>query len=1199
MNMNRSSLRLRAYWLTSALSLAALQPLGAQTASPAPESTPAPDADVIELSPFIVEASEDSGYAAKDTLAGTRVRTELKDVASALTVVTSQFLRDTGAKNSQDLLVYTTNTEVGGIYGNYSGMGGSPTFNESANLLRPSNNTRVRGLDSADNTRDYFLTEIPWDGYNVGRVDLQRGPNSILFGVGSPAGIINTSLNTAGFRNANSVENRFGQYGSLRFSGDFNYVVKKDVLAIRASFLDDKTKYQQEPAYNHDQRLYGALRFEPKLFGKGNNTSLRLNYEDGKVDANRPRSLPPIDAITPWFKSGGNGLNKLTLNPNTSWNQYGNNPAIPGFFDPRLGVMGRSFSSNIAGYYDANNSTPLLVRTPNLNTSRGIDGNGNIDGTIGGFEFSRPWGIATYNAYARSAIPGGKYYSNVSLSDPTIFDFYNKLIDGDNKNEWQDWRAFNGALSQTFLNDRVGLEIAYDAQRYNDGQVAFLGGDQYSISIDINNTLIGGGANPNVGRPYVSNSGQYGNTENHIDRDSVRLTAFGEIRASDFLNEEGFLARLLGRHLFTGLLSQDTKRTDYRGYSRWASGTDFTSYTGQIADITNGARQVDWTAYLGPSLAGAGSASGAYLSAVNARINPTGTAALTFFNSQWNAPTVDAAAPYTYITHDSSGNPVSTTGIQADNPANYVGWQTANFSVLGAENGDIESLYSSGQKSKNKIKSTGFTWQAHLLDDVIVPTFGWRKDVVTNSSSQAPKNAQQVSLMDYDVDTSDANTQRAEGISRTWGVVVHTPKAWRNKLPGGTHFSLFYNRGENFKADAPRGDIFGNIIPNPNGRTKDFGVVISTLNDRVSLKINKYETSVQNASLQADSAGFSSSLYYVWALPYWGATHALAAQDGISDPQLRQGNWGWPWNGIATLPDGSPDNARIGAIVKDFFTKFPLDQNFADQYGLGMNIAKMHSNNVADWYASIPTYGVNGQGASALGLQPAYGGNLKSTGSGPVAAVDTTSKGMEYELYAQMNKNWSVTLNVSKTDASRTAISPTIAAFIGTYTTFLAGDAGLIKLWGGDPIRKVWADNVLAPYSVLQGQIGSSAPEIAKWHWNVVSNYNFDSGPLKNVNVGGAYRWEDKRILGYKYNATTDTLDITQPWFGPTEDHFDFWVGYHRPITKRVNWRVQLNLRNVGESAHLSPVNIQPDGTVALSRIQQGMSWQLTNTFSF
>ena len=76
------------------------------------------------------------------------------------------------------------------------------------NLLTPSTTTRVRGLSHADNTRDYFLTDIPWDSFNVGRVDISRGPNSILFGNGSPGGIINNDVNDAEFTNATNFTNR-------------------------------------------------------------------------------------------------------------------------------------------------------------------------------------------------------------------------------------------------------------------------------------------------------------------------------------------------------------------------------------------------------------------------------------------------------------------------------------------------------------------------------------------------------------------------------------------------------------------------------------------------------------------------------------------------------------------------------------------------------------------------------------------------------------------------------------------------------------------------------------------------------------------------------------------------------------------------------------------------------------------------------
>ncbi len=57
--------------------------------------------EVYELSPFTVQASEDTGYRATSTLAGTRIRTDLKDVGSALSVVTEAFLEDTGAVDNE------------------------------------------------------------------------------------------------------------------------------------------------------------------------------------------------------------------------------------------------------------------------------------------------------------------------------------------------------------------------------------------------------------------------------------------------------------------------------------------------------------------------------------------------------------------------------------------------------------------------------------------------------------------------------------------------------------------------------------------------------------------------------------------------------------------------------------------------------------------------------------------------------------------------------------------------------------------------------------------------------------------------------------------------------------------------------------------------------------------------------------------
>jgi hypothetical protein len=48
-----------------------------------------------------------------------------------------------------------------------------------------------------------------------------------------------------------------------------------------------------------------------------------------------------------------------------------------------------------------------------------------------------------------------------------------------------------------------------------------------------------------------------------------------------------------------------------------------------------------------------------------------------------------------------------------------------------------------------------------------------------------------------------------------------------------------------------------------------------------------------------------------------------------------------------------------------------------------------------------------------------------------------------------------------------------------------------------------------------------------------------------------------------------------------------------------VNWRIQLNLHNIGEKSHLVADAVETDGSVALARIEDGMTWNLTNTFEF
>ncbi len=77
--------------------------------------------EVFELSPFTIDASQDEGYYASQTMAGGRLSGSLKDSGAAIQVITKEFMDDLGANGIEELLQYTTSSEVAGILGNFTG----------------------------------------------------------------------------------------------------------------------------------------------------------------------------------------------------------------------------------------------------------------------------------------------------------------------------------------------------------------------------------------------------------------------------------------------------------------------------------------------------------------------------------------------------------------------------------------------------------------------------------------------------------------------------------------------------------------------------------------------------------------------------------------------------------------------------------------------------------------------------------------------------------------------------------------------------------------------------------------------------------------------------------------------------------------------------------------------------------------------
>ncbi len=404
-----------------------------------PETTEKAE-EVVVLSPFEVTASNEDSYSTANTLAGNRLNTELKDLGTSLSVYNQTFLKDIGATDNASLLQYTLSTEVGGIYGNFSGSGGGTAPNANA-ALNPQSNNRVRGLVAADNTRDLFLSNIPWDGYNIDAVDLQRGPNAILFGQGSPGGVINTRSKQATYRNLGELSVRFDEYGSVRGTLDVNRVLVDDELAVRFAGVVNRGKFQQKPAYEDFNREYMAVRYEPGFLKRGGaRTILKADVEFGHSRSNRPRNMPPVDRITPWFWN----LDKQLFNP--AW-MNDNHPEIPGrgiasqndsnqqpnpFFNQYVNTnWGNNYFGGTEFLYLPGSETPVLSLALQPVAYLGRNAAGERDGNIGGLAPGGPRGIRGYRDWAvATGQPFATIAKDTYVTDPKIFDFYNNLIDG-------------------------------------------------------------------------------------------------------------------------------------------------------------------------------------------------------------------------------------------------------------------------------------------------------------------------------------------------------------------------------------------------------------------------------------------------------------------------------------------------------------------------------------------------------------------------------------------------------------------------------------------------------------------------------------------------------------------------------------------------------------------------------------------------
>ena len=1226
---SRSCLRSNAVALAAVIVLAPSAAMAQQT--PAPAAATAAEGDTIQLTPFEVTASNDTGYVTATTLAGTRLSTDLKDLGTSLSIYNQAFLNDIGATDNQSLLSYTLGTETGGIYGNFSGTGGGIAPNIGASL-NPSSNNRVRGLVNADNTRDLYLTSIPWEGYNIEAADLQRGPNAILFGQGSPGGVINTRTKQAMYRNTNEVTLRFDEYGSVRGTVDFNREILDDELAVRFSAVANASKFQQKPAFEDFNRQWAALRYEPKFLKRGNaRTVIKIDGEIGDGDSNRPRNTPPGDRITPWFWALNTPLYNVAWMNEGSWvipgrgtavqssTEFGANPNFQQWVNTNLG---NNFYAGSLYSFLPGSDTPALAMVINPMTYTGLNAAGARDGVIGGLAPSQPRGIRGFRDWAQAVnLPFASLMKNTYIKDPAIFDFYDNLIDGDIKREWFNFKTYDASLSQTFFNDKVGVDIGYHNETYTGGSYNPAG--DATIHIDYNQVLTDGRnepgqpwytqgtVNPGAGRPFIHLGN--GRSENTTDRESVRATAFATY---DFAqgNRDNWIRRLVGSHTLTGMASRDTLDSYNRN---WLNSSYVGAYYNhpmfQGTKDTNGRNWPDFyptrIVYLGDSLVGKTLGQNFGLITPGSDPQLADTVQLRYFDPTWNAPaSVSPGAPWeNQVSVDPARGVGPTMSTQSENPLNYVGWGTRNVSLLRATNDFNRELLTTNRFwDSRENKAYGFVWQAKLWDDSIIGTVGRRHDEVSQYTTQwdlqnaVPRGASDPATV-VPVNTSLGPIERD---SKSWGIVAHL-----GRLPfvsglmarSPIEISVSYNKSTNFQTGQIFRDYWGQQLPLPEGKTEDIGVVLATRDNKYSLKVNKFESAVSNNT----SGG----------LQFWnyGNNIGIMAQS-------------WSQFKFNTEIKNNQNSTRYGAnVISDL--PVPTAGNPNPKYS-GIDYQPIVINGVMQTQAEaeaqeIAVIAAWDQWLSEMAPLPqlmgeAWGFNwaddLTESGLGSFRFTsDLVAKGYEFELNAQVTDSWRFTLNAAKIESVIDNLGKSMAPggqmtmidylldFDRRLNETVMGD---LRVWGsaGDTARNNWNGYANGDLKARLAEQGTVVPENRLWRVNAVTNYDFREGRLRGWSIGGAARYQSAATLAYKpiQNPNYISYDLNSPYRDNAEIIFDGWIGYRRMLFgDRIDWRAQLNVASIGVGNELVPVSVQPDGTPAQYRIRPSQRIFLTNTFSF
>lgn len=242
----------------------------------------APNPDVIELSPFVVAPDPAGTYVQPFSISATRVRVDLLRHPQMINIVSSELIADLGAGASR---IAEATRFVAGV--------NQFSFVEGRFSIRGSfvGSTKRNGFETSNEfIEDMALVEM---------IEVIKGPPALLYGPGSPGGVINVVTKRPLFREAHTASLSLDDEGSVRAMLDLSGPIVKDKLAYRLIYLHEERNGHSYLEESTRDVLGAMLTWNPT---QTTTIHADLMILDQSITSERTQSVPVNSARTAFLR---------------------------------------------------------------------------------------------------------------------------------------------------------------------------------------------------------------------------------------------------------------------------------------------------------------------------------------------------------------------------------------------------------------------------------------------------------------------------------------------------------------------------------------------------------------------------------------------------------------------------------------------------------------------------------------------------------------------------------------------------------------------------------------------------------------------------------------------------------------------------------------------------------------------------------